>query len=267
MTETTRPVPVADAGTRPLSGKGAVIARDLASRIVSGGLVPGTLLPTEHELVRRHGASRPVIREAIHLLGSAGLVETRHGVGSLVNPPSLWQVFDPVVLNAHLDNRNLPVIAPELLDLRRMVEVESAGIAAERISPAQLVALAGWLDRMGACLDQSEAAARADFAFHEAIIEATGNRFFAAIVRYVRAALWELRLLTSHAGGLAGRTRAFEFHRSIYHAIAQRDGAAAREVMAAHMDVAAEDLRRVVAESSSLRDDTVPPPAFSVTHR
>ena len=263
MNEATRPASVADAASRPSRGKGASIAREVASLIVSGELVPGTLLPTEHALVRRHGASRPVIREAIRRLSSAGLVETRHGVGSLVTPPRLWKVFDPIVLNAHLDNRDLPAIAAELLDLRRMVEVESAGIAAARIAPQPLADLAACLDRMGACLDDAERAARADFAFHEAIIEATGNRFFAAIVRYVREALWESRLMTSRGGGLAGRTRAFEFHRRIYRAIAEGDAATARAVMAAHLDVAADDLRRVVLASGNARADDADPQPVS----
>lgn len=160
MNEATRPVPVADAASRPSRGKGASIAREVASLIVSGELAPVTLLPTEHALARRHGASRPGIREAIRRLGSAGLVETRHGVGSLVTPPRLWKVFNPIVLNAHLDNRDLPLIVSELRDLRSMVEVEAAGIAPARISPQPLADPSAWLDRMGACLDDAERAAR-----------------------------------------------------------------------------------------------------------
>lgn len=244
------PTPVVVVEPRQLSGKSAAIARELASLIIAGEVNPGTLLPTEHVLVQRHAASRPVIREATRLLAGAGLVETRHGVGSLVNPPRLWNVFDPIVLKAHLDNRNLPAIVDELLALRRLVEVESAGIAAGRVTPPQLATLAGWLDRMGFALDDPERVASADFAFHGAIIEAAGNRFFEGILRYVREALWEGRLLTSNGGGVSGRKRALEYHRRIYRAIAEGDAPRAREVMSEHLDVAADDLRRAVLASS-----------------
>jgi len=231
------------------SGKSAAIARDLASQVVSATLAPGTLLPTENELTHRHAASRPIVREAIRLLGGAGLVETRHGVGSIVNPPRLWNVFDPIVLAAHLDNRNLPAIVGELLALRRTVEVESAGIAATRITPAELAALRGSFDRMGSHLDDAERTAHADFEFHETIIEAAGNRFFDGIVRYVRAALWEGRQLTSRGGGLTGRTRAHEHHRAILAALEAHDPERARATMREHLAIAAVDLQRVVTTS------------------
>jgi GntR family transcriptional regulator, transcriptional repressor for pyruvate dehydrogenase complex len=234
---------------RAPSGKSAAIARDLASLVVSATLTPGTLLPTENELTQSHAASRPIVREAIRLLGGAGLVETRHGVGSIVNPPRLWNVFDPIVLAAHLDNRNLPAIVGELLDLRRTVEVESVGMAARRITPSELASLRASVDRMGAHLDDPERTAHADFAFHETIIEAAGNRFFDGILRYVRAALWEGRQLTSHGGGLRGRTQAFEHHRAILAAVEARDPERARAAMEEHLAVAASDLRRVVLAS------------------
>jgi GntR family transcriptional regulator, transcriptional repressor for pyruvate dehydrogenase complex len=235
---------------RVASGKSAAIARDLASQVVSATLTPGTLLPPENELTQSHAASRPIVREAIRLLGGAGLVETRHGVGSIVNPPRLWNVFDPIVLAAHLDNRNLPAIVGELLDLRRTVEVESVGMAALRITPTALAALRASLDRMGAHLDDPELTAHADFTFHETIIEAAGNRFFDGIVRYVRAALWEGRQLTSRGGGLRGRTRAFEHHRAIFAAVEARDSERARAAMDEHLALAASDLRRVVLASA-----------------
>lgn len=236
---------------RAPSGKSTAIARDLASLVVSARLTPGTLLPTENELTQRHAASRPIVREAIRLLGGAGLVETRHGVGSIVNPPRLWNVFDPIVLAAHLDNRNLPAIVGELLDLRRIVEVESAGIAATRITPTELVALRGWFDRMGSHLDDAERTAHADFEFHETIIEAAGNRFFDGIVRYVRAALWEGRQLTSRGGGLTGRAQAHEHHRAILSALEARDPERARAAMREHMALSAVDLQRVVTAAAA----------------
>lgn len=231
------------ASTAVASGKGSAIARDLASLVVSQALTPGTLLPPEQRLVAAHGASRPVIREAIRRLAGAGLVETRHGVGSIVNPPRRWNVFDPIVLKAHLDNHDLPALLDELLEVRRVVEVEAAGLAAARIVPDELTALAVSLERMARDLDHPDRFAQLDFTFHEMVLSAAGNRFFDGIFRYVRDALWEGRQLTSRSGGVAGRERAHGFHRALHAAIAAGDPDEARAVMHEHLAVAESDLR------------------------
>src|SRR6185437_1170220 len=57
---------------------------ELSHELMTGALRPGDKLPTEAQVVRRHGVSRSVVREALSRLQAAGLVETRHGVGTFV---------------------------------------------------------------------------------------------------------------------------------------------------------------------------------------
>jgi GntR family transcriptional regulator len=70
---------------RPPLGEqlGDAIAREL---ILSGVVAPGGLLPSEKELSRRFGVSRPTVREALLMLQYAGLVAMRHGSGTYVLP-------------------------------------------------------------------------------------------------------------------------------------------------------------------------------------
>ena len=56
----------------------------LGERIRTGALPPGTKLPTEAAVMEEFGVSRTVVREAISKLQAAGLVDTRHGVGTFV---------------------------------------------------------------------------------------------------------------------------------------------------------------------------------------
>lgn len=220
------------------------VLQGLARAIILGELSPGALLPTEKDLSQRYAVSRPVVREAISRLGGAGLVATRHGLGSVVNPPKLWNVFDPLVLRAHLDLGNLPAILQELIELRRSVEVEAAGIAAERMTQVERTLLKDWLDRMRACLNDAETSARADFAFHNVILAATQNRFFDNIMKHVGETLWESRRLTSRVGGVKGRSRALDAHTAIYQAIVAKDAEAARGAMRQHITQSEEDLKQ-----------------------
>jgi GntR family transcriptional regulator len=60
------------------------IAEDLRRQIEAGELRPGEQLRTEIELRDHYGASRNTIRDAIKLLITRGLVETRPGQGTFV---------------------------------------------------------------------------------------------------------------------------------------------------------------------------------------
>src|SRR6266702_7953242 len=120
-------------GTRPLSAPrsltGELVAR-LADDITSGRIPPGSRLPTEQEMIATTGVSRTVVREAVAALRAEGLVITRQGVGAFVtaNPRRPFRLE-----GGELDELR-EVIG--VMELRTGVEVEAAGIAAERGSTA-----------------------------------------------------------------------------------------------------------------------------------
>src|SRR6185312_5623457 len=99
---------------------------ELSHELMTGALRPGDKLPTEAQVVRRHGVSRSVVREALSRLQAAGLVETRHGVGTFVTARrESGLAADAAGIAAVID-----VMA--LLELRIGVESEAAAIAARR---------------------------------------------------------------------------------------------------------------------------------------
>ncbi|MEQ9334162.1 GntR family transcriptional regulator [Thalassobaculum sp.] len=99
----------------------------LAARIRSGELVPAEKLPTEQEMIAAFGVSRTVVREAIAALRAEGLVESRQGAGVFVVGDKRRRPFR---LDADGAETVEGVLA--IMELRRSVEIEAAGLAAER---------------------------------------------------------------------------------------------------------------------------------------
>ena len=219
------------------------VARHLATLVVSGQLDTGGLLASENELSRQYGVSRPNIRIALRRLSTAGLAETHHGIGTFVSARAKWNLFDPMLLNALLQADDLSTIAEELVELRKMVEVECSGLAALRIDEQGLQQLEQSVQRMGDALDDVEMITRVDLAFHDVIVVASQNRFLRGVISYVREPLERARFLTMQAGGAEGRARAYHSHRAIRDAIAARDVDAARTAMAEHMRQLEHDMR------------------------
>ncbi len=115
-------------------GLTAQLVMRLTGDIVSGKLTPGSRLPTEQEMIAATGVSRTVIREAVAALRADGLVVTRQGVGAFVaeNVRRPFRVdFD--------ESSSLGEVL-NVMELRAGVEIESAGLAAERASPEEIQA-------------------------------------------------------------------------------------------------------------------------------
>ncbi|MBZ0228129.1 MAG: FadR family transcriptional regulator, partial [Bauldia sp.] len=160
-------------GSRPLRAPRNLtseLASRLSEEIVAGKLAPGTRLPTEHELMRSFGVSRTVVREAIAALRSEGLVETRQGSGAFVAADSRRRPF-------RIDPEGLESVEQvlDVLELRICVEVEAAGLAAERRSKADIARITEICGAFGRAIETGDEAADLDFDFHAAIGAATRN--------------------------------------------------------------------------------------------
>jgi DNA-binding FadR family transcriptional regulator len=229
------PAPDAEAEGRPHGRRNLVgtVSEALRQAIFAGELRPGEKLPSEAGLTKRFEVSRTVIREAIATLKADGLVEPRHGVGVFVlgNQPAPHQAFQS------FETARISSII-EMLELRAAVEIEAAGLAALRRSPAQEEAILERYDDLGALIAEGNATTAADFAFHLAIADATNNPRFREFLEVMgrnvipRASLQE---------GLSERTAATYLeqiqaeHKRIADAISMRDEKAAREGVRTHL--------------------------------
>jgi len=155
-----------------------VVAR-LTADITSGKLAPGQRLPTEQEMIAATGVSRTVIREAVAALRADRLVVTRQGVGAFVAE----QVRRPfrVEFDEHSPLREVL----NVMELRTGVEIEAAGLAAERASPAQVKKIGERYATIQNAIEHGDMAVDQDFAFHCEIADATGNPQFRRFLEYL----------------------------------------------------------------------------------
>ncbi len=155
----------------------------MQAEIQSGAWAVGDRLPSERALTRQFNASRVVIREALAALRSQalaalrsqGMVVSRRGAGTYVaaqRPSS-----DGLVIKASERSDIL-----NILESRRAVEVEAAGLAARRASPYQLEKIAQHLADMRKALAEQRRATQEDWRFHLGISEATNNPYFPKIM-------------------------------------------------------------------------------------
>jgi DNA-binding FadR family transcriptional regulator len=147
----------------------------LRTRIVDGDLAPGQPVPSESELVGEFSVSRTVVREAMSRLQAAGLVETHQGRGSFVLAAPSGRTFAPEVGRSRADR-------VQLLEFRLAVETEAAALAATRRSEAQLSGVRRASTALAAARQRPVDAVSADFRFHSAIADASGNRHLRDLV-------------------------------------------------------------------------------------
>jgi DNA-binding FadR family transcriptional regulator len=218
---------------RPASLVRAVTA-ELVERIVRGAHPPGSSLPPEPALCEAFAVSRTVVREAVKLLQEKGLVRVRQGSGTVVTPPSRWNMLDEMVLAASIEQDESLQILDDLVVTRRLLESDMANQAAQLATEETVAQLRLLVSEMDGLLDDPATYADHDRAFHDVIMRASGNRIARAVVR-------SLENQVLHTARYVGRTeRALcaasnQGHRRICERIAARDPVGAAEAMFTHI--------------------------------
>ena len=221
------------------------VVATLRQRIMSGQLEPGARLPSEHQLSASLSVSRSVVREGISRLKADGFVASRQGAG-------LFVAERPGTGSFRLEAANVgvPTSRRHVLELRLIVEVAAAGLAAERRTASDLAALGAASSAMHQAIVDARDGSAHDDAFHRAIAAATHNPDLERFVGFLGAAFADTRLPSwmpsAMAAGLADAAQAE--HELILAAIEQGDVAKAK--------LAAEDhLRRSARRTGILPDD------------
>ncbi|MBR8640859.1 FadR family transcriptional regulator [Streptomyces tuirus] len=154
----------------------------LGPEITAGEYPPGSVLRTD-ELAQRFDVSRSVMREAVRVLESMHLVESRRRVGVTVRPKSQWNVYDPQVIRWRLAGKDRPQQLRSLTLLRSAIEPVAAGLAARHATSQQCAeltecALGMVANSRGHRLEEYLVH---DMAFHRVILDASGNEMFARL--------------------------------------------------------------------------------------
>lgn len=212
------------------------IADQIESQVLDGTLKAGDRLPAERQLAERFAVSRTAVREAVKALRQRGLIEVYPGRGTFVTNQTSRALQHSLGLALRVGHEQGD---GSLIELREMMEPRIALKAAERATDVQITDMIRLVDEMDLVLTDPERFISADFAFHNALAEATQNVLLPTIMNSIVDLLQLQRSRIFKADG--GQIRAQTHHRQILDAVVRRDGQAAYDAMANHLRQVRED--------------------------
>lgn len=212
----------------------------LGARIDSGALGPGDKLPTEQELALAHGVSRTVVREAVSRLKSEGMLASRQGAGVFVRADAHLK---PLRIESLASRSEQSVV--QIVELRRAIEAESAALAAERRTRADLDAMRNALRDLDRASGRGEDGVAEDVRFHRTIAEASRNPYFLSVLEFLGQFLpGATRVTRANESRRADFARAVkEEHAAVLAAIDKGDATVARRAATRHMVNAVKRIR------------------------
>jgi len=206
----------------------------ISQQIEQGEFKAGDKLPTEHSLAELHNVSRSVVREAFSQLQAKGLIFRRRGSGTYVNEPpqKTEHIISPELVKTTDD-------ALKMVELRICLEGESAAMAAVNHTPEQLEQIRLENKLFLDAIRQGESDTLHDQRFHQLIAEATGNKYFLDVIKYLgeaiipRSRLNKIEMSREAHSSLLLRLE--QEHLDIYRAIERKDSDGARTAMKMHL--------------------------------
>lgn len=240
---------------RPSAQTAAASVAESLAEVILREMSPGQSLPSEGDLATRFEVSRLTVREAIKMLAGRGLLDVGRGRRAIVIEPSGVAFSDFLFTLIQNDPKGLF----DLIELRMSIEVQSAMLAARRMTRAGLAALENAMQGMRDATVEFNAGGegageallrfhRFDVAFHEAVALSSGNRMisymFEAMASPLRRSFNLSRRGHEERGGSLDDT--FAAHVAILDAIRASDPKAAGAAMRAHLEETERDIQKAL---------------------
>jgi len=207
------------------------VAVQLAAEVAAKRWQPGDKLPSEAELCRAFNVGRSTLREALKSLAFVGIIRMRAGGGSYVAERPSKYVNRPLLARGIL---NTEKDVTDLSEARLVLETELASLCARRVTRRELATLEDLTRKMKVAKDEDRAKfQQLDLEFHLSIAGSSKNEVLAELLGHIRGALQELirkSLLLPNGMDLACKQ-----HEKILEALKQRNPAAARKAIRAHL--------------------------------
>jgi GntR family transcriptional regulator, transcriptional repressor for pyruvate dehydrogenase complex len=210
--------------------------------ISSGEYGVGDRLPPERVLVEQLGVSRTVVREALNLLETRGLIRVEHGRGAIVSADTAHALHNDLGFLLRME----PSTLWELMEMRKALEVELAGLAAERATPEDIAVMRAVLDRMRENINAPEGYVDADVKFHDLLARSARNRVFLRMMEPIVDLLLASRRMTGSRE--ANAKRALRAHEAILKTVEAKDVEGARREMREHLMLTERDMRATIGD-------------------
>ncbi|WP_372618038.1 FadR/GntR family transcriptional regulator [Falsiroseomonas sp.] len=224
---------VAEQGRGAREDERSALVGRILTFIAQRGFAPGERLPSERDLAERFGFGRNALREALAVLETVRVIERRPNSGIFLRAVARHGSLDALVLSADLGVPLTAAEVEEVVELRRLMEVQGTALACERRGEDDLARIAEALAGGERCIEAGGNFAEPDAEFHLAVAEATGNRVFLRVVNSFYLISRTRRRHYFADGSRAALSQAQ--HRAMGEAIAARDAARAAELMRGHL--------------------------------
>jgi GntR family transcriptional repressor for pyruvate dehydrogenase complex len=211
------------------------VVEQIKGMIANGTLKKGDKLPSERDLVEQLQVSRTSIREALRAMEIIGLIECRQGGGNYVRESFENNLFEPLSVMFMLEKRD----PSEIIELRKIIEVENAALAAKRITDEELEELGVIIEDLKNS-ENEEIAVKADKKFHYAVARASKNTLILAVLNAVSSLIDDYikGARTKILSEESNRVLLSEQHEKVYLALKKHDAEAAVKAMNKHLDFA-----------------------------
>lgn len=214
-----------------------VLADRIREGILAQSLGPGEALPSEQELIQRYGVSRSVVREAVVYLKGQGIIDVRQGKGVFVSKVPLELLLQNIRSATLSDKAKLD----EVWELRLLLEVQIAGLAASRRTGRDLEQLEEAVDDMDRAFEQGGLGDEEDARFHSCLVVATANSALARVIGSVGDLVRSsVRAALARKPGQPRLSN--EEHKRILGAVQAQDVEGAKGAMHRHLERAMKEL-------------------------
>lgn len=208
------------------------VSEHLENLIVQNRLAPGGRIPTERELAARFDVSRTVIREAVSGLVAKGMLKVNPGSGTVVRRPSAKHVSR--TMSFYLAHAEPQFDTRSITEVRRLLEVEIAGVAAERRTQEDLAELRKILDGFESARHRMDTFVQWDLSFHLGLARATHNELLALLLDSIGGVMTRVREIGYQVPGT--NDQALRFHTIIYQQVELGSREGARQAMREHIE-------------------------------
>lgn len=224
------------------------ILEQIKKLISEGVLKPGDRLFAERELAEKLQVSRASIREAFSVLDLLGILETKPGEGTFIREISHDNGIKPLALVFMLYNNS----KLDVMEVRMILEVESAALAAQRATADDLKKIKEQLEQMEQDVLSGQIGEVPDARFHHAVAEAANNRVLVRLMHTVYDLIVETMRYSRQRLFLkpGNKEKLLQQHKQIFNAILAGNPDYARDAMKEHLTF-------VIEEVSSFEEERI----------